>query len=55
MTKTEANIRKMVLMPKALASIMPTSIGAIMPPMRPKPAAQPEPSARMVVGYCSGV
>ena len=55
MTNTEANMRKIVFIPKLLEIMTPTSMGASMPPIRPKPAAQPLPRARMEVGYCSGV
>ena len=46
---------KMPLLLILLPIIMPTMAGAIMLPMRPKPAAQPLPKARMAVGYSSGV
>ena len=53
--KTEANSPKIILKWNPEAIREPTSAGAIMPPILPNPAAYPEPSARINVGYNSGV
>ena len=41
-TKTDANIKKIESICAPLTKRTPTNIGANMPPIRPKPAAQPD-------------
>lgn len=55
MTKTVANIKNMLSTDILYDNNVPTNNGAIIPPILPIPAAQPEPSPLIRVGYNSGV